>query len=255
MKQCLPRSATGSAIRAAREGELLRIARVYEQRVCAETAGRYALTNPAALFEHQQRLWRLVSTMQAEDLLPLADRRVLDVGCGNGQWLVEMESLGARREHLAGIELSPRRVERACQRLASGSSERRGADLRCGDASALPWGDCSFDIVMQNTVFSSILSRGVREDIAWEMDRVLRPNGAVLWYDLRADNPFNRDVRGVRRQEIARLFPGYALRLARVTLAPPLARAIVRVSRLAAFAAERLTIFNSHYLGVLRKPA
>jgi hypothetical protein len=108
---------------------------------------------------------------------------------------------------------------------------------------------------MQNTMFSSILSTGVREDIAAEMDRVLRPNGVVLWYDLRADNPFNKDVRGVRRQEIARLFPGYALRLTRVTLAPPLARAVMRVSRLAALAAERLAVLNSHYLGVLRKPA
>jgi hypothetical protein len=40
-----------------------------------------------------------------------------------------------------------------------------------------------------------------------------------------------------------------------VTLAPPIARRLVPVSWLAAAALERLVVFNTHYLGVIRKPA
>jgi hypothetical protein len=55
--------------------------------------------------------------------------------------------------------------------------------------------------------------------------------------------------------EIRRLFPGCRITLKKVTLAPPIARRLVPMSWLTALAMEQLTIFNTHYLGLIQKPA
>ena len=57
----------------------------------------------------------------------------------------------------------------------------------------------------------------------------VKPGGGVLWYDFTFDNPRNPDVRGVPLSRVRTLFPHATLRVRRVTLAPPLARAVTRV--------------------------
>ena len=79
------------------------------------------------------------------------------------------------------------------------------------------------------------------------------PGGAVLWYDFFVNNPRNPHVRGVGAKVIRLLFPGFGVRLARVTLAPPLARRLVPLSRTIAFALEATKVLNTHYLGVIRR--
>lgn len=66
-----------------------------------------------------------------------AGKRVLDVGCGLGDWL---ELLGRDGALLSGIDLSTRAVEACRDRLP-------GADIRLGSADALPWADGCFDLV------------------------------------------------------------------------------------------------------------
>ncbi len=87
------------------------------------------------------------------------------------------------------------------------------------------------------------------------MLRVLKPQGLILWYDYHVNNPWNKDVRGVKRREIRRLFPGCRITLQPVTLAPPLARLLAPYSFLLCSLLEKLRIFNTHYLGVIGKSA
>lgn len=166
------------------------------------------------------------------------------MGCGSGNWLEMLR--GA--QVLAGIELDPERASRAAARFPE-------ADIRTGDASSLPWASGSFDVVLQSTVFSSILDPEMRRAVAAGMLRVLAPGGAVLWYDFFVDNPSNPHVRGVRRREIAALFPGCRIDLRRATLAPPLARLVVPVSWTLAALLEALRVFDTHYFGVIRHAA
>lgn len=83
--------------------------------------------------------------------------------------------------------------------------------------------------------------------------RILRPKGIILWYDYHMNNPNNPDVRGVKKKEIYELFPNCGIYIKRITLAPPLARAIAPYSWLACHLLEKLRIFNTHYIGVIRK--
>jgi SAM-dependent methyltransferase len=69
--------------------------------------------------------------------------RVLDVGCGSGEFLAHLARLGASP---AGIDPAPGMVELARSRVP-------GADVRLGPAQPLPWPDGSFDVV---TAFNAL---------------------------------------------------------------------------------------------------
>ena len=236
--------------------ETERILAEYGRRAATIPADHYSLRRPENLFAHQQRSRRLLKLLVDRQLLVSGDTTLLDVGCGDGQHLLDFIRWGADRRALAGIDLIEARIARAAERLGSRSRDGEGApDLRLGDASQLPWPDGQFDLVHQSTVFTSVLDRVLKHRIASEMLRVLKPGGSVIWYDFLFDNPSNPNVRGVSASEIRRLLPGCEVSLERVTLAPPIARRLVPVSWLAAAALERFTVFNTHYIGTIRKPA
>jgi ubiquinone/menaquinone biosynthesis C-methylase UbiE len=223
-----------------------RILREYERREREIPTDFYSLSRPANLFSYQGQQRAVLAALAKSGLIPLDSRRILDIGCGAGQWLTHFETLHARRENLAAIELEPSRAAQAQDRFP-------GADIRIGDAAHLPWPDESFDAVSQSTVFTSILDGNVRRDVATEMLRVLKPVGIVLWYDFLFNNPRNANVRGVGRREIQQLFPNCRVQLRRITLAPPLARRIVPMSWPLARLLEQMRLLNSHYLGIIRK--
>ena len=94
----------------------------------------------------------------------------------------------------------------------------------CASAAQLPFLDQKVDLVFQSTVFTSILAGDLKQRVASEVMRVVRPDGLILWYDYLVNNPWNSDVRGVKRREISQLFPDYRIELERITLLPPLTR-------------------------------
>ena len=179
-------------------------------------------------------------------LPPLAGRRVLEVGCGAGQLMADLETLGAPRDRLAGIDLVPDRVAAARARLP-------GADVREGDAASLPWEEGSFDVVLQSMMLSSVLDPDVRRAAAREMARVLAPDGVVASYDFFIRSPGNAGVRPLTRGELGELFPGFGMSWRRVTLAPPLVRLLVPRARPLASALQALRVLDTHALAVLRR--
>ena len=85
------------------------------------------------------------------------------------------------------------------------------------------------------------------------MLRVLKSDGIVLWYDYHVNNPRNPDVRGVSKKEIVELFSDCKIVLMRITLAPPIARAVAPYSFLACYFLEKIKLFNTHYFGYISK--
>ena len=121
-----------------------------------------------------------------------------------------------------------------------------------GSADQLPYADEAFNLVFNCMMFSSILDDSLRGAIATEMWRVTKPGGLLL-YDFAYDNPANHAVLGIHRREMRRLFPEAHLSFKRLTLAPPIARAITPLSPLLSNLLERLTVFNTHLLASGRK--
>ena len=228
------------------KSEVERIKEAYERRKKVVPTDIYSLFNVANLFTVQRREYEILNLFKKFKIFPLENKKILEVGCGTGSELRNLIRYRALPENMQGIDLLPDRIE-----LAKTISPN--IDFRCGDATNLPYESETFDIVTQFTVFTSILSSQMKRDITREALRVLKPDGIILWYDYHMDNPRNPDVKGVKKKEIYELFSNCDIYLKRITLAPPLTRAIAPYSYLVCYLLEKLQIFNTHYIGVIRK--
>lgn len=195
----------------------------YSRRDAAVDIQRYSLFDAAALQSQQERQRAMMALWRAQGWRSLAGRRIVEVGCGSGGNLLELLRLGAPAEGLTGIDLLPERVAAARRSLPS------AVTLIEGDATFAPIAPSSQDAVIAFTVFSSLLEDAPQEHLAAAMWRWLKPGGGVLWYDFAFDNPRNPDVRGVKIRRVCALFPQARMAIRRVTLLPPLARALARV--------------------------
>ena len=198
--------------------ELQRIAERYARRADRVEPDRYSLLRPEVWQMWQERQRELLRLLAERPGQP-ADWRAAEVGCGAGGNLMDLLRIGLLPPHLTGIELLPERLAAARAALPE------GVNLLAGDASTAPIAPASQDMVLQSTVFSSILDDGLQQRLAAAMWRWLKPGGAVVWYDFTVDNPRNPDVRGVPLRRVKSLFPEGRFTARRVTLAPPLARA------------------------------
>ena len=207
----------------------------------------YSWFNQGQLFRVQELERDILAILRSKGLSHLHDKKILEIGCGQGHWLREFIKWGACPENMMGIDLLPDRVTKAKQLCP------QGVEIQCGNAMRLAFDNVGFDLVFQFTVFSSILDLNIKKGLACEMLRVVKEGGLILWYDFCFNNPRNPDVRGIRKHEIAQLFPGCRIDLRKVSVAPPLSRLIAPYSWLGCYALERLRIFNTHYLGVIQR--
>jgi SAM-dependent methyltransferase len=235
------------------DGLLLDTASREEARIRAAYArrrgdhARYSWFNPGHLFMAQERERKLLSLLHQRRFEPLAEKKILEIGCGTGYWLREFIKWGAQPKNIVGLDLVPEYVARAKQLCPE------AVIIQCGSAAELAFPNTTFDLVLQSTVFTSVLDSGMKKRMASEMLRVLQEDGLIVWYDYHVNNPWNPDVQGVKKRDIYSLFPGCRIDLQRITLVPPLARWIAPRSWLLASLLERIPLFCSHYIGIIQK--
>lgn len=210
---------------------------------------RYSPLRPEVWQTVQERERALLRRLAAVGLRSLAPLAITEVGCGSGGNLLGLLRLGASPEHLTGLELLPERHAQARHVLP------RATAVWLGDACVAPVLPASQDLVLQYTVFSSLLDDDFQQRLADAMWRWLKPGGAVLWYDFTVDNPGNRDVRGVPLKRVRALFPEGRVRAERVTLAPPLARAACALHPALYRPLAAVPGLRTHVLAWIAKPA
>jgi ubiquinone/menaquinone biosynthesis C-methylase UbiE len=226
------------------EAEADRIRSAYARR---NDGDRYSWFNPGNLFMLQERERVILNLLEIHGFNPLTNKIILDMGCGFGYWIREFIKWGASPENITGIDLSPESISTAKARSSS------GVKFICGSAVNLELPDAAFDLVVQSTVFTSILDQEMKQRIAREMVRVLKPDGLILWYDFHVNNPNNADVRAVKKKEIYSLFPDFTIEFYRINLAPPIVRALAPISFIVCYLLEKISILNTHYIGILRR--
>ena len=83
--------------------------------------------------------------------------------------------MGFNSENIYANEINPRRIKLLRERHPD-------INIIEGDAVELHF-NSSFDIVMQSTVFTSVLDQEKRIKLAKKMFSMLRAGGIILWYD------------------------------------------------------------------------
>ncbi len=224
------------------------VAERYARRRAGALADRYSLLQPDVWQSVHERQRAMIGLFVQLGMTDLSGLRLLEVGCGAGGNLLELLRMGFAPANLAGAELLPERLAQARQVLPE------AVTLWGGDASALAIAPASRDIVFQSTVFSSLLDDGFQQHLADAMWRWVAPGGGVLWYDFVVDNPRNPDVRGVPLARIRQLFPQARVHCRRVTLAPPIARALCRLHPGLYPVFNALPLLRTHVLVWLEKP-
>ena len=222
------------------------VAERYARRAATD---RYSMLRPDVwhtVQERQRAMLRLFVRLGFADLSTL---RLLEVGCGNGSNLQELLRLGFAPQHLSGAELLAERIAQARAGLPAAVA------LYEGDATRLDLAPASQDIVFVATVFSSLLDDPFQQRLADAMWRWVKPGGGVLWYDFTVNNPRNADVRGVPVRRVQALFPQGRMQFERVTMAPPIARAVTRVHPCLYPVFNALPALRTHVLAWVAKPA
>jgi ubiquinone/menaquinone biosynthesis C-methylase UbiE len=179
----------------------------------------------------------------------LSSLNIAEVGCGGGMNLLYMLSLGADPARITANELLADRLAASRHNLPA------AVTFLPGDASKLPIADGSLDLVIQSTVFSSILDKPLRQAVADRIMAWLKPGGCLLWYDFTFDNPKNPDVQGITLSSIRAMFPGAAVTAKRVTLAPPLARRLGALTPIAYPLLNLAPFLRTHVACTIEKPA
>jgi demethylmenaquinone methyltransferase / 2-methoxy-6-polyprenyl-1,4-benzoquinol methylase len=146
-------------------------------------AGRYDLLNHLLSFNLDKR-WRKRAVQRVADILARPGARVLDLCCGTGDVLLEMQ--GRAKPAVIGSDFCHPMLIEARRKIM-----RRGfhSPLFEADALALPLADNSLDLITMAFGFRNLANyeRGLAE-----MRRVLRPGGvfAVLEFSQPTNRPF-----------------------------------------------------------------
>ncbi|HEV3261195.1 MAG TPA: class I SAM-dependent methyltransferase [Gemmataceae bacterium] len=143
------------------------------------------------------------------DSLPWrGDEAVLDVGCGRGLHLI-----GAAKRLTTGKavgvdiwqaeDLSGNRPETTLEiaRL-EGVSDR--VEVKDGNARRLPFGDCTFDVVVTKGVLHNIDNAAERDTAVREIARVLTPGGRLLIEDVRHTGRYAQVLRQSGLEDVRR---------------------------------------------------
>jgi SAM-dependent methyltransferase len=186
---------------------------------------------------------RLLQALEAS--LPPGRPAVVDLGCGDGALAADVGPL-ARGLDWIGVDLRPESIEIARGRFPELAFQVASAD-------AVPLASGSVDVVIARLLFSS-LSPDLEVAVANEIRRLLRPEGWLVWLDLRYSNPANRAVHGLSLDRIHALFDGWRRELRTAGLLPPLARRLGPTAGVTYPVLAAVPMLRSHIVGRLQRP-
>jgi SAM-dependent methyltransferase len=229
--------------RAARDEWLEDVRRTYaEYESPGGRSARWQGREPGSRLSELERDDWVVSALR-----PAAGGNIVDLGCGDGNLVRTLDRRGIRPASYLGIDL----IE---GRIAAARTATPWAHFAVASADECPVEDGWADAVVAMTLFSSIREGHFRAAVAREIDRITRPGGRLVVYDLRLPSPSNPHVARLTKGDVLRLFPGWKAKFRSLTLLPPLARGPFGGGPRRYRALGMLPMLRSHMGVILLKP-
>lgn len=224
--------------------ELDKLKQVYNERKSLKIDYSFVLPQNYYLVSSREKIF--ISSLLKYFGTDYSDLKVLDLGFGSGNDIFNLIKAGFKVENISGVEVIEERFQYVKSIIPN-------ADLKLNNGFNIPFEDNKFDLIIQSTVFSSILNPESRAKLANEMIRVLKPKGKVFFYDIRFNNPWNKNVVKMDKDEINRIFKNEVKRFNAVTLNPILVRKIASGSIILCELLEKVPFFCSHYYTIIEK--
>jgi len=144
----------------------------------------------AWVYRYVDRVQKPFTARTRRYLLADLEGDILDVGCGPG---TNFEHYGASA-HVTAVDYNPGMVAMALQSLRTGRNRLASIEVRQADATALPFGDASFDAYVSTLVLCSVPDLEAAVEEAW---RVLRPGGHLRIFEhVRSESRWKARVQG-----------------------------------------------------------
>jgi hypothetical protein len=137
------------------------------------------------------------NTVVAGELLHLAGRAALDIGCGDGKFTRFLARSGARA---TGLDVNPHVLVRARDTARDGGLDIAWVEGRAED---LPFADDSFDVVVFSNSLHHVAPAMMNRAIA-ESARVLRPGGELYVMEPVAEGAYFEATRLVNDEHAVR---------------------------------------------------
>jgi ubiquinone/menaquinone biosynthesis C-methylase UbiE len=208
---------------------------------------RYSILSSDVYLIEQEKERNLIKWINENNIAPVSNKKLLEIGCGTGNNILTFLKLGFQPENIFANELLENRYTEAKKKLP------QAIQIIPGNALDIEFPNNEFDIVFQSMVFSSILDDQFKLKLAQKIFNLTKSGGGVLWYDFIYNNPQNKDVMGIRFQEIKKLFPNSVMIKQKITLAPPLARFVTRVHPKLYYVFNSFFFLRTHLLVWIKK--
>lgn len=134
-------------------------------------------------FRGTAEIRRLVSLLNA-----VTGHSALEAGCGSGKFSLSIASYGF---HVTAMDYTwppLKNISQLSKALKIGNGR---VSFVCGDITAMPFGDSSYDMAFNEGVVEHWLDKGERVAVIREMVRVVRPGGLVVIYVPNGGHPFH----------------------------------------------------------------
>jgi len=218
--------------------ELEKIAERYKRRENGSFENMSAILFNSFIQSEREEIYRREILKRFKQIKNL---KLLEIGAGGGSNIYFFKQIGILPENIYANELLENRINQLRINHAD-------VNIIEGDACEIKE-DLKFDIVFQSTVFTSILDKTFRERLAAKMQSLVNEDGIILWYDFIYNNPSNKDVKGVSKNEILKLFNGgKKVEFFPVTLAPPIGR---RIGPLYSIINKLFPFLRTHIIAVI----
>lgn len=130
-----------------------------------------------------------------DELLPLIkNRRVLDLGCGNGKYI---DLFYQDATFIIGVDKSSDQINRI--------QSRPNVSLYCADAQQIPLQTNYVDVILSCWMLGTILDSEKQNKVLKEMKRVLQPNGKIILVENDEGGEFE-ELRGRSPDPLKRTF-------------------------------------------------